>query len=172
MLGKYRDRRSYLMDVLYIQKNGKSKSYARFKSFFEAYFSQFFYRGLKFLPTYPDMRFVRTVKKSIDVLNDDTAIMIFPENSNSGYKDEMTSFFSGFVFVLENYYKKYGADVPVRCIYYHKKKRLMVVSESLYLQDFIKQGMDRNAIADYMKNKTNDLFRKIENGEYDSKRNK
>ncbi len=68
MLGKYSERRAYLRDVLYIRKNGRSKVYAGFKSFYEAFFSKYFYKGIKVLPTYSDIRFVKTVKKSIRLL--------------------------------------------------------------------------------------------------------
>ena len=172
MLGSYKERKAYLRDVLYIQKNGMGKRKAAFKATFEAFFSQFFYKGMKFLPTYPDMRLAKTVKKSVEVLNDNTAIMIYPEDSNHGYNDEMSGFFSGFALVPENYYKKNKEDVPLRCIYYHKKKRLMVVSESFYMQDFVKQGMDRNAVADLMKEKVNELYKRIEDGEFNRKKSK
>ncbi len=59
MLGKYSERRAYLRDVLYIRKNGRSKVYAGFKSFYEAFFSKYFYKGIKVLPTYSDIRFVK-----------------------------------------------------------------------------------------------------------------
>lgn len=172
MLGSYKQRREYLRDVLYIQKNGTGKARASFKSFFEAYFSKFFYKGMKFLPTYPDMRLVKTVKKSVEVLNDDTALMIFPENSDKGYNAEMQSFFSGFVLVMENYFKRGGEDVPVRAVYYHKKKRIMVVGESVYLSDFTKEGLNRNEIAEIMKDKMNALYHRIESGEFDKKSKK
>ena len=169
MLGKYAERKAYLRDVLYIQKNGMGKRRAAFKATFEAFFSKYIYKGLKFLPTYPDMRLAKTVKKSVDVLNDDTALMVFPEDSNEGYKDLMTSFFSGFVLIMESYYKKNKEDVPVRCIYYHKKKRLIAASESFYLHDFTEKGLDRKGIAEFMKEKVNELYRRIESGEFDKK---
>lgn len=170
MLGNYGERRAYLRDVLYIKKNGTGKRVAAFKAFFEAYFSKFFFKGLKVLPTYPDMRLIKTVKKSVEVLDDDTAVMIFPENSDGGYKDEMTDFFSGFVLVTESYYKKHGQDVPVRPVYYHKKKRLIVAGESVYLHGLAERGLDRKEIAEYMKEKVNGLYRRIESGEFDEKR--
>ena len=172
MLGKYYERRAYLREVLYIRKNGRSKAYAGFKSFYEAYFSKFFYKGLKVLPTFTDMRLAKTIKKSVGLLKENIALMIFPEDSDKGYFDEPTGFFSGFTLVLENYFKKNGADVPVRCVYYHKKKRLMAVSESYYYRDFVKLGFDRYAVAEFMKDKTNELYRRIESGEFDRKRQK
>lgn len=92
MLGNYKERYHYLRDVLYIQKNGSGKAIASFRAFFEAFFSKYVYKGMKLLPTYPDGRLARTVKKSVELLAQDIAIMIFPENSEEGYKDELTDF--------------------------------------------------------------------------------
>lgn len=170
MLGRYSERRAYLRDVLYTQKNGMRKGKAAFKAFFEAYFSKFFYKGMKFLPTYPDMRLIKTVKKSVEVLDDNTALMIFPEDSNAGYKDEMTNFFSGFVLVAESYFKKHGEDVPVRPVYMHKKKKLIAVGESVRLSELSAKGLDRNGVAEYMKVRVNELYSRIESGEFDKKR--
>ena len=167
MLEGYSERRAYLRDVLYIQKNHMGKRKAAFKAFFEAFFSKYFYRGLKILPTYQDARLIRTVKKSADVLDDDTALMIYPENSNDGYHDMAAEFFPGFVMVMELYNKRHGEDVPVRPVYYHKKKRIMAVGEPLYLADFKAQGMNREEIAEAFRNKVNALYTRIESGEFD-----
>lgn len=167
MLGSYRERRAYLRDVLYIQKNGLSKGLASFKATFEAFFSKYFYKGMKFLPTYTDMRLIKTVRKSVDVLNDNSAIMIFPEDSGEGYYDEMTKFFSGFVLVMEKYLKASGEDVPVRPVYLHKKKGLIVVGESITLSELTSLGLNRDGIAEYFRDKVNELYRRIESGEFD-----
>ena len=169
MLENYSQRRKYLRDVLYIQKNGEGRRKAGFKAFFEAFFSQFFYKGLKIIPTYPDMRLMRTIKKSVEILEDNTALMIFPEDSNSGYLAEMTHFFSGFALVSESYYKKHGEHIPVRPVYLHRKKGVMVAGESVYLHDLIAQGMTREQIAEYMKDRVNGLYHRIESGEFDKK---
>ncbi len=169
MLGSYAERRAYLRDVLYIRKNGFGKRKAAFKAFFEAYFSKFFYKGMKFLPTYPDMRLVKTVRKSVEVLNDNTALLIFPEDSDAGYKKEITSFFSGFVLVMESYFKKNGKDIPVRPVYLHRKKGIIAVGESVTLSRLNAMGLDRNGMADYMKDRVNDLCRLIESGAFDQK---
>lgn len=169
MLGSYGERRKYLRDVLYIQKNGYSRGKAAFKSFFEAFFSKFFYKGMKMLPTYTDARLVKTVKKSVEILNE-SSIMIFPEDSNEGYFDEMKKFFSGFVLVMEQYYRKNKTDVPVRAVYYDKKRSVMAVGEPCYLHDF--EGLDREGIAEAMRLKVNALRERILSGEFDTPRQK
>ncbi len=167
MLEDYAARRAYLRDVLYIQKNKTGKRRAAFKAFFEAFFSKYFYRGIKVLPTYHDARLWHTVKKSVEVLSDDTALMIFPENSNDGYFDMLTEFVPGFVSVMSLYRKKKGEDIPVRPVYFHKKKRIMLIGEPSYLEEYLAQGMDRREIAEAFRNKVNDLYTRIESGEFD-----
>lgn len=169
MLGNYKQRWHYLRDVLYIQKNGVNKFKATIKATFEAIFSKFFYRGIKVLPTYKDARVRRTFDKSVDVLNDGSAVMIYPENSDNGYFDVLTAFYSGFTFIAEKYYKVNGVDVPIRPVYYHKKKRIIVVGEPCFYSEMKNSGMKRDEMAEFMKNKVNDLYYKIESGEFDQK---
>lgn len=171
MLGTYSERRKYLRDVLYIQKNGYNRAKASFKAFFEAFFSAFFYKGMKMLPTYPDARLMKTVKTSVEILKD-SAVMIFPENSNKGYYDVMTEFFPGFVLVMDQYYRKNKADIPVRAVYYSKKRSLMVVDEPCFLQDFVKEGLNREGVAEAMRLRVNALHDRIESGEFDTPKQK
>lgn len=167
MLGNYKERYHYLRDVLYIQKNGSGKAIASFRAFFEAFFSKYVYKGMKLLPTYPDGRLARTVKKSVELLAQDIAIMIFPENSEEGYKDELTDFFPGFVLVAKGYKKAYGEDIPMRPVYYHKKKRLIAVGEPCTLADF--GTAKKEEVAEAFRQKVNGLYRRIESGEFDKK---
>ncbi len=169
MLQNFNFRFHYLRDVYYIQKKGKNKFLATILATFEATFSKFFYKGLKFVGTYPDIRFKDTVKKSIEILDDNTSVLIFPENSNDGYFDVLTEFFSGFAFLAEQYYKKRGEDVPIYPVYFHSKKRVMLIGKPCFMHDYIDQGYTRDEIADIFKNKVNDLYFMIERGEYDKK---
>lgn len=167
MLGNYGDRYGYLRDVLYIQKNRTGRKMASFRAFFEAFFAPFVYRGIKLLPTYKDARLARTVKKSVSLLGDGTSLMIFPENSDDGYKVEPVDFFSGFVLVARGYNKVYGKDIPMRPVYYHKGKRLIVAGETCRLSDF--GTAKKEEIAEAMCAKVNELYRRIESGEFDKK---
>ncbi len=171
MLEDYASRRAYLRDILYIQKNNVGRKKAAFKAWYEAFFSQFFYKGIKVLPTYPDARLIRTIKKSVDVLNSgDTGVMVFPEDSSGGYLDRINKFLPGFVLIMDKYYKVNGEDIATRPIYYHKRKRVIVVGEKYYLQDFKAQNMDKKAIAEFFKDKVNELYDRIEAGEFDQKK--
>ena len=158
MLGSYKMRFRYLRDVLYIQKNGVKKWKATIKAGFEAIFSIYSYRGMKVIPSYPDARLRKTLQYSMDCLDNNFAISLFPEDSNKGYFDEMKHFFPGFVMLAEQYYKKTGEDLPVFPIYYGRKKKKIVVGKPLYVQDFVKQGLKRDEIAEKFRLEVNKLY--------------
>lgn len=158
MLGNYNMRFHYLRDIFYMKKQGFSKFKSTLKAAFEALFSIYFYRGMKVLPTFPDSRLRKTIQYSMDMLNNDMGVMVFPENSNEGYFDEMTQFFPGFVMLAETYFKKTGEDVPVYPAYYSAKLKKIVIGKPLKVQDFVKEGLDRYQIADKFKEEVNALY--------------
>lgn len=158
MLGNYRSRRNYLKNIFYIKKQGYSKFKASFIATFEAIFSKMVYKGMKLIGTYPDGRLRTTIKNSIKVLEDNKAIVIFPEDSNKGYFDEMISFFPGFVMLSEQYYRIHNEDLPIYPVYYSHKKRMMVIGFPTYIQSLIKNGLNREQIANYYCNEVNKLY--------------
>ncbi len=159
MLGNYSSRKAYLRDILYIKKYGKKPGFATsFKSSIEAIFSLRIYRGMRFMPTYQDGRFATTLRNSVKVLDADMSVMIYPENSNAGYKNVLTEFFPGFVMLAEKYYRQKGEDVPVYPVYYSIKKRIMVIGQPMYVQDMVKEGLDRYQIAQRYCDAVNQLY--------------
>lgn len=114
MLGNYKTRFHYLRDVYYIQKK---------KAGFEAFFSIYFYKGMKIIGTYQSAQLLTTINNSIKVIENNIPVMIFLENSNDGYEDVIGEFFSGFVLLAERYYKKNQVDLPIYPMYFHEKKK-------------------------------------------------
>lgn len=158
MLGDYKTRFRYLRDVYFMQKKGHGKAFASFLAAFDAFFSIFFYKGMKFLPTWRDARFAKTIVNTIDVLEDGTSVLIFPENSEEGYKEVLTEFYPGFVSLAECYYKKTKKDIPVYPVYYHDKMQTMVIGEPCYVQEYLKKGLSREEIARELRDKVNELY--------------
>lgn len=159
MLGNYAGRRAYLRDILYIKKCGKKPGFrTSFKASLEAIFSIYIYRGMRFLPTYQDGRFATTLRNSVQVLDAGISVMIYPENSNEGYKDVLTEFFPGFVMLAEKYYRQKGKDVPIYPVYYSLPKRIMVIGKPLFVQDMVREGLDRYQIAQRYCDAVNALY--------------
>ncbi len=166
MFGNYKSRYNYLRNILYIQKNGLGKTRATIKALFEALFSGWVYKGVKVLPTYQDFRLAKTIKKSITAFENDTAIMIFPEDSDKGYKKILTNIHPGFILLLEKQRKETGKEFPIRPVYYHKEKRTILVGEKYYLKELIEKGMNRDEITEFFKDRINELCFKIENNDF------
>ena len=136
MFGPYKMRMAYLKDILYIQKCVSKPFKASFMATILATVNHLVYRGMWMIPSYPDMRLKQTLRVSCDIINQDIPILIFPENSNEGYKDVLTEFFPGFIMLSENYYKDTGVDLPIYPVYYSVKKRIMIIDKPLYIQEF------------------------------------
>ena len=158
MLGNYRDRYNYLRNVLYIQKYKKGKFISTIKASFEAIFSKLFYRGIKVLPSFPDARVLKTFTYSVEVLDGNNAVMVYPEDSNDGYFEKPKKFFNGFVGLCEYYYKKRGEDLPVYPTYLHLKKKMLVIGKPFRVNELKNQGMTRSQIAEFFKDQVNALF--------------
>ena len=84
--------------------------------------------------------------------------MVFPEHSETGYHETLTGFSAGFVVLAERYHKLYGKDIPIYPIYYHKKKRKMIIGKPHTLQEFRNRNLTRQQIADEFCAMTNRLF--------------
>ena len=48
-----------------------------------------------------------------------------------------------------------------------RKKRLVVMGEPCYVQEYKKQGLDKDQISDEFRKKVNDLYFQIEAGKFD-----
>ena len=158
MFGNYSSRFHYLRDVYYMQKKGKGKFSSTLISLFEAIFSPLVYKGMKCMPTFTDSRMVNTILNSKKVLDADIPVLIFPENSNEGYKDVLTEFYSGFVILADQYFKRTGVDLPVYPVYYYAKSKKLFVGKPQFIQELFNKGLDRNALAEHFKNEVNNLY--------------
>lgn len=158
MLEGYKSRFHYLRDVYFMQKRGMNKGCASFLASFEAFFSIFIYKGMHVIPSYPDGRLLKTIRISLNHLENGRAVMVFPEHSETGYHEQLLGFSAGFVVLAERYRKLYGEDIPIYPIYYHKEYRKMVVGKPHTLEEFRGQSLDRNQIANEFCKITNGLF--------------
>lgn len=160
MTENYKARWNYLYHIFYKQKLG----YNKFKSFILAtlfaVISRMLYKGMGLIPTYRDSRLFKTFKMSIKNLNNGVGILIFPENSDFGYKEVLEYYNAGFVTLSKMYYKKTKIDLPVYNIYYSKKYCKMVIDKPIYINKLFKKGLDERQIAEYFMKKTNRLYLK------------
>ena len=158
MLEGYKSRFKYLRDVYFVQKRKMNKAFASFLATFEACFSIWIYKGMHVIPSYPDGRFLKTLRTSLNCLDNGRAVMVFPEHSETGYHETLTGFSAGFVVLAERYRKLHGEDIPIYPVYYHKGMNKMVVGKAHTLEEFKDKKLDRNGIAEEFCKITNKLF--------------
>lgn len=161
MTEKYSARWKYLYHIFYRQKLG----YNKFKSFILAtlfgIISKMLYKGMQLIPTYGDLRLRNTIELSKRYLDKGTSVLIFPEDSDSGYHEVLLKYNSGFVYLSEYYYKKTNKDLPIYPIYFHKFSNALIIGKKSYINPLVEKGMDKYQIADYYKDITNDLSLKL-----------
>ncbi len=156
MLGNYGMRYRYYRDVFCIQKKGMNKVLATIIAVPVAALSIFFYRGMKVLPTYPDGRFRDTIKNTIECLDNDVSVIMFPENSDDGYHDVLKEFLPGFVMAAQRYDKIHEERVPLCPVYWDNVTKTMVIGKPSDLSD--KQDWSREQICEHYRCQVNDLF--------------
>jgi len=152
----YFSRWKYLYHTFYRNKLG----YSIIRSFLLATFfglvSRILYRGVKLIASYPDIRLRETITYSILHLENNNSILVFPEDSSSGYKDE-NSFHEGFIYLAKAYEKKHGSPIPVVPVYYHKEKHVIAIGKPYRLN----QEKTRQDVANDFRVILNDLVNQI-----------
>lgn len=159
MLGNFKSRYRYLRDVYFMQKRHMGKFGASILAVFDAIFSKFIYKGMHVIPTFPDGRLLKTLRMSLSALENDRPVIIFPENSDAGYMDELNSFSGGFVVLAERYAKIHGEEIPVYPVYYHKNANKLIIGKPKKISDF-PEHYTRKQIAAELCETVNDLYRK------------
>lgn len=167
MVGNYPTRWKYLYYVFYQQKIGYKKVKSFILATLLAIISKMLYRGMQLIPTYRDLRLSQTIKNSIDALSTGVGILIFPEDSTEGYKDELVGYNGGFALLHEQYYKQKEVDLPIYPLYFSKKHNALYIGEKVFITPFYEQKKTREEIAEFFKDQTNVLgemlFKKFEN---------
>ncbi len=157
MCRNYRGRFQYLYRVYYRQKKKYPAFFAYVFAAVAAAVTRGVYKGMQLLPTYPDARLIGTIRKSIEILDDGKSILIFPEDSSDGYKEFLTEYYPGFVFVAKTYRRLRGEDLPVYNCYFHKKKKLFIVDRLVRIGALLDKGMTEREIAALFRDRVNAL---------------
>ena len=125
----FKEARKYLINNYYHKKRHLPKFLAWIVGTIVSPFVNNYYKGMRLIPTYQDIRFVKTLNETIDSVKNNRCIVIFPEDSSKGYKNEIPSFYSGFAVSLDKLNKR-GYDLDVYVGYLIKKKNTFVIMES------------------------------------------
>lgn len=158
MCQKYSVRRRYLIDIFYRKKlkYGKVRSWIIGTLF--AMLSGYLYKNAGVIPTFENAKLRNTIDMSINKLEKGENILVFPEDSSNGYFEILTKYYPGFAMLSKIYYKKTGIDLPVYPIYISKKKKIIIIGKSLFVNEMLAEGLTLGEIAEQAKNITNKLY--------------
>ncbi len=153
----YATRWRYLYHVFYQQKLGFTKVRSFFIATGFALISKILYRAMQVIPTYVDMRLMETIRLSSEVIDSQTPILVFPEDSSDGYHEILRFYNPGFVYFSMQYHRKNEVDLPIYSVYYSKKDKAMIIDRPMYVQPLLAQGRTKEEIAELFKERANSL---------------
>lgn len=154
----YRSQWKYLSKIYYPNKKHLPKWLSKIVATIVLPFIHGFYKGIDILPTYPDARLFKTIKRSFIELDNSKSIMIFPENSSDGYHDILTEYFAGFLVLAKLYYKKTGKNLTIYNMYYYRKKNTIIIKKATSYLELINSGLSNKEIANKLKKEANQIF--------------
>lgn len=120
--------RKYLIKTYYHEKKHLPYFLAWIVGTIVSPFVNNYYKGMRIIPTYPDVRFVTTLNETKHAVDNNMGVVIFPEDSAKGYKNEIPYFYGGFIIPLERLLKK-GKDLDLYVGYLIKKKNTFVIMD-------------------------------------------
>lgn len=157
MTGSLKDVQKYLIHIYYHQKKKVPLFFAAIIGTLFAPFAKMFYSGMHLIATYPDERSMNTLIQSLRVMKDNNAIVIYPEDSSHGYKDEIDRVFNGFLYLAEALKRK-GTDIPIYVSYYLKKKKTFIIDQPILFSDLEKKyASNKDEIAESIRKRMNEL---------------
>lgn len=119
---------------------------------------------MQIIPIYNDGRFKKSINIAIETLEKNISLLIFPENSNEGYFDELRGFHGGFWLIAREYHRKTGKDLKIINMYYSKKNKKIIVDEPLSYVELSKELKNHKEASAYFLEKTNNLYKQTLNG--------
>lgn len=168
MNGSLKELYKYQSYNFYHLKKGWNLHAARLLCLLAAPLTYLFYRGLNLISTYPDTRLRYTFKESLETLQEHQSIVIFPENSENGYLEELEGFLGGFI-AFADYALKQGIDVPIYVTYLERSKRLHIVDAPVKFSELKKKYSSRDEMAAALCERCNELGRMARTQDFKSK---
>lgn len=146
----------YQTEVYYHEKKHWSLFWARAFCLIATPLTNLFYKGLNLISTYRDARLKKTLRESMDAINEGMCIVIYPEDSTNGYLAELEGFHAGFVLLCETLRKR-NIDVPVYVTYFRKEDKAYIIDKPVMYSELYKKYESKEEISKVLKDRCNEL---------------
>lgn len=160
MNGNLKSVYKYQTEIFYHKKKHWNLTVARIACLIISPLTMLFYRGLNLIPTYKDYRLRQTLKESLQTINAGHSVIIFPEDSENGYHDKLTSIWGGFL-TLASQLEKQGIDVPIYLSYFNKKKKTYMFDKPILYSQLKQKQFSREQICTMLCEQMNNLNTQI-----------
>lgn len=157
MTFSFKERWKYLAYTYFYKKKHNPLWLAKIKASLANPFVGMFYKGMQLIPTYQDLRLIKTIKYSVDYLESGKNIVVFPENSSDGYHEVLKEYYAGFLLLAKKFYEQTNKDINIYNMYYRKKDNRMLFDRVYSISEIIKDTRDIRIIASEFKNRANFL---------------
>ena len=149
----------YQTQIYYHEKKHWNLHLARIFCLIASPLTHLFYSGLDLISTYRDARFVKTIRESMEAIENGDNVVIFPEVSDNGYLAELEAFHGGFATFAEICIHK-EMDVKVFVSYFRKADLLYIVDAPVMYSELHERfGGDKEKISRYLCDRCNELGR-------------
>jgi len=146
MCERYPSRWRYAYHTYYRKKLKYNKVKAFFKATLLAFINPWTYKYTGAIPVYYDSRIINTYRNSIECIENNVPVLIFPENSNEGYKKVLEEFWGGFLAMSRLYYKKNNVDLPIYTLRFCTKPKRIIIGTPLYYNELSKTHTDEEIL--------------------------
>ena len=147
----------YQSEVYYHQKKHWPLFLAKMFCLLASPMTNLYYKGLDLISIREGFSFKHTIKDAYTSLVEyKENLVIFPEDSSTGYHKELISFKRGFILICR-YALKHGDDLPIVVGYYNKEKSTITVGEPVLFSELQAKFDDDEKLAEYLKDECNRL---------------
>jgi hypothetical protein len=155
----YFKRLRYGINIHYRMRLGWGPVRAFFWSTIVALYLGMMYKMARVIPSYRDMRSIKTMRESFRALDGGYSVLIYPEELEHMYNNVYLEFLPGFVFMAQQYYEKTGKDMPVVPCYFSCQFNRIVMGKPVSVVKMLKEGKTREEVADYFRVLVNNLYK-------------
>ncbi len=146
----------YQTRVYYHQRKHWNIHLARLFCLIASPLTNLFYSGLDLISTYRDARFVKTIRESIEAVNQGDNVVIYADIADKGYLPVLEGFHEGF-YSLCNIALKKGIDLPIFVAYFRKSDLTYIIDAPVKFSELIKGGGNRADVAKKLCERCNEL---------------
>ncbi len=146
----------YQTRVYFHQKKHWNLHLARLFCLIASPLTNLFYKGLRLISTYKDVRFLGTIKESIKAVQNKESIVVYPEDSSNGYLATLEGFYSGFMVFAAACYKK-NIDIPIVVSYFRKEQKEFIFDKPIKYSELIEKYDTKEKAVEFLLNRCNEL---------------